>query len=86
MGMAGDSGFTNELTQAARELRLPVLLISGGRSDVVSDHTIAEFQTLVPHAEHERIDDATHMVVGDANDRFVDTISRYLRRMTTHLD
>lgn len=74
------------LTQAARELRLPVLLISGGRSDVVSDHTIAEFQTLVPHAEHERIDDATHMVVGDANDRFVDTISRYLRRMTTHLD
>ncbi len=72
------------LTEAARALRLPVLLISGGRSDVVSDHTIDEFRALVPQAEHERIDDATHMVVGDANDRFVDTISRYLRRLPTH--
>lgn len=72
------------LTSAARALRLPVLLISGGRSDVVSDHTIDEFRALVPQAEHERIDDATHMVVGDANDRFVDTISRYLRRLPTH--
>lgn len=69
------------LTEAARALRLPVLLISGGRSDVVSDHTIDEFRKLVPHAEHERIADATHMIVGDANDRFVDTISRYLRAL-----
>lgn len=79
--VAGDNGarYVDGLTAAASALRLPVLLISGGRSDVVSDHTIDEFRKLVPHAEHERIDDATHMVVGDANDRFVATISRYLR-------
>lgn len=69
------------LGDAAAKLRLPVLLISGGRSDVVSDHTIAEFQRLVPHATHERIEHATHMVVGDANDLFVHTISNYLQQI-----
>ncbi|MBK6725783.1 MAG: alpha/beta hydrolase [Xanthomonadales bacterium] len=81
--VAGDNGarYVAGLTAAASALRLPVLLISGGRSDVVSDHTIDEFQKLVPHAEHERIDEATHMVVGDANDVFVSTIARYLQRL-----
>lgn len=77
----GGERYVAGLTAAASALRLPVLLVSGGRSDVVSDHTIDEFRKLVPHADHERIADATHMVVGDANDRFVDTIARYLRRL-----
>jgi pimeloyl-ACP methyl ester carboxylesterase len=72
--------WTARLTQAATKLDLPVLLISGGRSDVVSDATIAEFRALVPHAEHRRLDDATHMVVGDENDRFTATIADYLHR------
>ena len=75
-------GPSSEVLLVARpKLRLPVLLISGGRSDVVSDHTIAEFQRLVPHATHERIDHATHMVVGDANDLFIHTISNYLQQI-----
>ncbi|HET7844434.1 MAG TPA: alpha/beta hydrolase, partial [Xanthomonadales bacterium] len=72
--------WTERLTRAARKLDIPVLLVSGGRSDVVSDATIAEFLALVPHAEHRRLDDATHMVVGDENDRFTATISAYLER------
>jgi len=69
------------LNAAARKLRLPVLLVSGGRSDVVSDATIAEFRELVPHAEHVRIPHATHMVAGDDNDRFSGEIARYLQRV-----
>ena len=69
------------LANAARALRLPVLLISGGRSDVVSPATIAEFQTLVPHAEHVCLDDATHMVAGDVNDGFTAAIDAYLQRL-----
>jgi len=65
----------------ARELALPVLLVSGGRSDVVSQQTIEEFRQLVPHAEHHMVDDATHMVVGDANDRFTATITDFLIRL-----
>ena len=66
------------LHAAARALTVPVLLVSGGRSDVVSDRTIDEFLDLVPHATHRRIADATHMVAGDDNERFTTTILDYL--------
>lgn len=69
------------LTEAARALRLPVLLVSGGRSDVVSRATIDDFLHCVPHAEHAELADATHMVAGDANDRFTSTIVRFLQRV-----
>jgi pimeloyl-ACP methyl ester carboxylesterase len=75
------STYAERLNRAARELALPVLLVSGGKSDVVSDATIAEFQQLVPHAEHVRIAHATHMVAGDDNTRFSAVISRYLERL-----
>jgi pimeloyl-ACP methyl ester carboxylesterase len=71
-------GLGARLQDAARALRLPVLLISGGRSDVVSTRTIDEFLTLVPHAQHRRVADATHMVAGDDNERFTALIAAYL--------
>jgi pimeloyl-ACP methyl ester carboxylesterase len=74
----GSAAWGERMAAAARRLRLPVLLVSGGQSDVVSERTIAEFRELVPHAEHRRIDDATHMVVGDANDRFTHVISTFV--------
>ncbi len=72
--------WSERLADAARRLRVPVLLISGGRSDVVSEHTVAEFLSYAPHAEHRRIDDATHTLVGDANDAFTSAIAEYLER------
>jgi pimeloyl-ACP methyl ester carboxylesterase len=69
------------LHEAARALRCPVLLVSGGRSDVVSRHTIDEFLQLAPHAEHVELPEATHMVAGDANDRFTDAIVDFLHRL-----
>jgi pimeloyl-ACP methyl ester carboxylesterase len=74
--------WSGRLVNAAQKLRLPVLLVSGGRSDIVSERTIAEFQALVPHAEHHCIADATHMVAGDANDRFTAVIADWLDRRT----
>lgn len=76
------AGYIPRLQAAAREVQVPVLLLSGGRSDVVSAHTIDEFLQLVPHAEHICIEDATHMVVGDRNDVFTREISRFLQRFT----
>jgi pimeloyl-ACP methyl ester carboxylesterase len=73
--------YLTRLNEAAQRLRLPVLLVSGGRSDVVSDATIAEFRQLVPHAEHVRIPHATHMVTGDDNARFSAEIAAYLKRL-----
>ena len=52
--------------------------ISGTRSDVVSDTTIAEFLACVPHAHHVRVDHATHMVVGDRNDAFAAAVRDFI--------
>lgn len=69
------------LLAAAACIKIPLLLLSGGRSDVVSSSTISEFLSLVPHAEHVEITEATHMVVGDRNDQFTAEIARFLRRV-----
>lgn len=66
------------LIEAARRVRVPTLLVSGGLSDLVSSHTVEEFLDLVPHARHVRIADATHMVAGDRNDAFTGAILDFL--------
>ncbi|HJU07893.1 MAG TPA: alpha/beta fold hydrolase [Rhodanobacteraceae bacterium] len=66
------------LLAAAREIDVPVLLLSGGRSDVVSRETIAEFMQLLPHARHSEIPQATHMLAGDDNDAFTAAIEEFI--------
>jgi pimeloyl-ACP methyl ester carboxylesterase len=69
------------LFAAAARVRVPVLLLSGARSDVVSSHTVDEFLGLVPHARHVTLPDATHMVAGDANDAFTREIATFLETL-----
>ncbi|MBN8888363.1 MAG: alpha/beta hydrolase [Rudaea sp.] len=68
----------HDLLIAASGIRVPILLISGGRSDIVSAKTIDEFLSHVPHAQHVRVDQATHMVAGDANDAFAQAVLDFL--------
>lgn len=70
--------YQTRLADAARRIKIPVLLVSGGQSDLVSDATVEHFIGLVPHAEHVRIEDATHMLVGDRNDAFTHAILDFL--------
>ena len=66
------------LIEAAHNIDVPVLLVSGGRSDVVSDRTVAEFLHNVPTAEHVEVADATHAVAGDDNTAFTAAIASFL--------
>jgi pimeloyl-ACP methyl ester carboxylesterase len=66
------------LLAAASRVEVPVLLLSGERSDVVSRDTVAEFLKLVPHARHVEVAGATHMLAGDANDAFTQQIARFI--------
>lgn len=68
------------LSDAAANLRLPVHLIRGGLSDLVSEDAVAHLRELVPEAEYTDIANATHMVVGDANDAFASAILEFLDR------
>jgi len=66
------------VVEAARQISVPLLLISGGQSDLVSAHSVAEFLALVPHAQHQRIAKASHMVAGDDNAAFTAAIHTFL--------
>ncbi|MCF7749190.1 alpha/beta hydrolase [Bacillus subtilis subsp. subtilis] len=66
------------LAEAARQVKCPLLLVSGGRSTLVTPQTVAEFLALVPHAHHVQLPEATHMVAGDDNNAFTATVLDYL--------
>jgi pimeloyl-ACP methyl ester carboxylesterase len=74
----GSESYQSQLLDAARRVRIPTLLISGGASDIVSPDTIDEFLALVPHARHVRVADATHMIVGDDNAAFTRHVAEFL--------
>lgn len=73
------------LLAAASRIDVPVLLLSGARSDVVSQATVNEFLQRVPHAEHVELANATHMVAGDANDAFTKEVARFVQALN-HAD
>ena len=70
------------IREAARQIKVPTLLISGGKSDIVSAHTVEDFLQLVPHALHHHLPHATHMVAGDDNDAFNDTLLNFKRTLS----
>lgn len=74
----GSERYQAMIMQAARRIEVPTLLVSGGRSDIVSAATVEEFMALVPHAAHVHLPEATHMVAGDDNDAFTSAILDFL--------
>jgi len=66
------------LERAAQKLRIPVLLVRGRMSDIVSEEGARAFLATVPHAEFVDVSDAGHMVAGDRNDVFTDAVVRFL--------
>ncbi len=61
-------------------LRIPVHLIRGRMSELVSQDDVQEFLTLVPHAKFTDVENAGHMVAGDKNDVFVEAVLAFLDR------
>ena len=69
------------LLEAVSRIRVPLLLVSGDRSDVVSQATIDEFLQLAPHARHVSVPGATHMVAGDDNHAFTRHVLEFLHTL-----
>ena len=72
---------TERFTEAARRLKLPVHLVRGASSDLVTTSAAQQFLQLVPHAVYTDIAGAGHMVVGDRNDAFSDAVVQFLREL-----
>jgi pimeloyl-ACP methyl ester carboxylesterase len=69
-----------ERLAAARRLRVPVMLVRGRMSDVVSEEGAREFLEAVPAAEFLDLAAAGHMVAGDRNDAFTEAVVGFVKR------
>ncbi|MTI45110.1 pimeloyl-ACP methyl ester carboxylesterase [Roseibium hamelinense] len=67
-----------EIIDAAANLKLPVLLVRGQNSELVSMEHVEEFLQLVPHAKFVDVQNAGHMVAGDRNDIFAAAVQDFL--------
>ena len=69
------------LSAAARNITVPVLLVRGRVSDLLSEEGAQDLLALVSHAEFVDVEGAGHMVAGDKNDLFNDAIVGFLDRL-----
>lgn len=69
---------TARLLSVADRVTIPVLVLRGELSDIVSDDALVEMRDRVPHLETRTALGATHMVSGAANDAFTAEIMRFL--------
>lgn len=75
------SEITGRMEEVARTLTIPVLLVRGLQSDVVSAEGAAAFRELVPHARMVEIGGAAHTAAGDDNDAFTDVVAEFILRL-----
>ena len=78
-----DQQIKNEtrMYQAAKNLKVPTLIVRGGMSDVVSEKVMAEFLDEVPHVRSVNVSDAGHMVAGDSNHAFTNAVLEFLKEV-----
>ena len=80
---AGDDPFVDieELEQAVGQLRIPILLVRGKLSDVVSPDGVEDFLGKVPHARFVELSDAGHTAAGDDNDAFSAAVVEFVTQI-----
>lgn len=78
----GDDPFERAemLEHAAINLEIPILLIRGKLSDVVSTEGVQDFLQKVPGARFVELSDAGHTAAGDDNDAFTDAVVQFVRQ------
>jgi pimeloyl-ACP methyl ester carboxylesterase len=68
----------DRLEEAAKNLKLPTLLVRGQRSEILSEEGVRHFRELVPQAKYVDVSGAGHMVAGDENDAFSTAVIDFL--------
>ena len=78
---AGGGAVQRNLIAAARGLNIPVLLVRGQQSELVTEKAVQAFREMVPHSEFVDVSGAGHMVAGDRNDAFNDAVLGFLDKL-----
>jgi pimeloyl-ACP methyl ester carboxylesterase len=66
------------LTEAVQAVPVPLLLVRGTNSEIVSEAGVQRFRELLPTGKVVEIAGAHHMVAGDDNDAFLDALMPFL--------
>lgn len=74
------SRINDRLRAAAQAMAMPIMLLRGTRSEIVSEIALDRFRDILPDAEIVEIADARHMVVGDDNGGFLSAARDFLLR------
>lgn len=69
------------LIEATRALQMPVMLVRGQQSELVTEEAVAKFMALAPEAHFVDVSGARHMVAGDKNDAFNDAVFEFLENL-----
>jgi pimeloyl-ACP methyl ester carboxylesterase len=82
-GVDGQEGILRRerLVAAARNVTVPTLLVWGRMSDIVSGESVRDLKSLIPHAEIIEVAGAGHMVAGDKNDAFNESVIEFVNRV-----
>lgn len=78
-GSAGRHGMFESMEKAAARVAVPTLLISGRRSEVVSREGARKLLSVMPQAKWVDIEDASHMIAGDSNERFNAALEMFIQ-------
>ncbi|WP_087081808.1 alpha/beta fold hydrolase [Mycobacterium dioxanotrophicus] len=70
----------DKIERAAMALTIPILLIRGKLSDVVSTAGVQDFLEKVPAAEFAELSEAGHTAAGDDNDAFTEVVVEFVNR------
>ena len=70
----------DKMENAAMRLQIPILLIRGKLSDVVSTEGVNDFLAKVPRAEFVELSEAGHTAAGDDNDAFSEVVVEFVNR------
>jgi pimeloyl-ACP methyl ester carboxylesterase len=71
----------DRLSNALKTAVIPLLLIRGKMSELVTEAAVEEFRRMVPHAKYADVSDAGHMVAGDNNEIFTQALIEFLEAM-----
>lgn len=72
---------SDRMMDGARLIAAPMLLVRGGKSDLVTPESAQAFLAAVPGTEFIDVAGTGHMVAGDDNDAFTDAVVAFLDRV-----
>ncbi len=72
---------TDFLMDCAARIPVPVLVVRGRMSDVVTEEAARRFVHHVPNGRYSDVAEAAHMVAGDRNDAFTTEVDQFLEEV-----